>query len=98
MPRATQRALQPSPAARSLAWLRAPNKWPHWPFCPLTNKVKADRGRRLCGVAVEEKAGAATPSVYLGNIFDLDAKPLSTREKMSYGSLEAMIADGWEVD
>lgn len=44
-------------------------------------------------------ADTPEPVVYLANLFDVTRdKPLSEFPQQRYGSIEAIVADGWKVD
>jgi hypothetical protein len=44
-------------------------------------------------------AGSPEPVIYLANLFDVaGGKPLGAFPRQRYASLDAITADGWEVD
>ncbi len=76
-----------------LAMMAQPDRWPAWPRLPLKRR---DRKPNL-GYLLETSEVLAV--VYLRNVFDDRAvDPGSEVPTMEYGSLEAMVDDGWVVD
>jgi hypothetical protein len=98
----------PTPTAekqkRDLAFLKSFDRWTEYPFIALS---KTKTGERAQQVTLHTKSvpGAYTlyaePIVELKKIIRRDGTTASgainTKEVKSYGSLEAIIADGWEI-
>ena len=82
-----------------LAYLRDDNAWVNWPV-QTVKKRKADHSMPDCGLV-----SPGCRVVYDANLWGLPqdengiVKPISTWPiKATYESVEAMLADGWEVD
>lgn len=89
---------------RSIEFLKQPLDWPCWPACPVRRK-KGDHSLPDTGVvfddqtfAIKELRDAIKPTVYRVCIFSMTAADLDSCEKHEYESVEALVADGWEVD
>ena len=74
---------------KDLAFIRDPNKWPHWPRLPLVHKTRrfSDQGRYGTLLATGQ------PTVYLGTMYE----DLSKAETEKYSSFEELVRD-WGVD
>lgn len=78
---------------RSRIFLERSELWPHKGLLPLKRPKESET------LGIEEGfIFASSPTlVYLGNIF-FHASNALRHEKLSYESLDALIADGWRVD
>lgn len=75
-----------------LAFMRDENKWPNWPMLPV--KRYTDRGGAPeCGIVLSGKT-----TVYIAYMWGLKEDTFDTCKKYEYGSLDAILADGWVVD
>lgn len=81
-----------------LDMMRDPNRWPHTTMLPLIKRTKGAWPETgfLYQPSMQVNCPSPEPVVYLGNMFE-GARP-ADREKVTYASFEAIIADGWEVD
>ena len=80
-------------------FIKHPDYWPAWPFLPIRRRKIGD-----CGLENECALLIATSqpwhSVYLCNLFALpdNIAELNGMRGPSYDSVEALLADGWQVD
>ncbi len=79
-----------------------PDSWTRWPILPMKRKIKGLE----CGVMFHSEAheyaiaGKGKFIVYIANLFMLpkDAEGWAQLVKHEYDTIEALLADGWEVD
>lgn len=76
------------PNDRDKNYIRDHANWLVWPFCPLTRR-RSDGSKQLAYMLAGEPN-----SVYFGNFL----APKITDLRVTYPSLDELIADGWEVD
>ena len=79
--------------SKSISFLKRPHVWPCWPVCP----VKRHVGQGMLpdiGIVVAD----GTWIVYRISLFTATAADLESCEKHEYETVEALVADGWEVD
>jgi len=76
-----------------LAMMRRPSSWPAYPCLPLK---RSHTKEPHIGVLVDTQG----PIVFLANLFALaqGEETLEGAEKLEYGSLQAILDDGWYVD
>jgi hypothetical protein len=75
-------------AEEDVAMIKNPDRWPKWPFLPMTREPNG------VGLLRQEGQGYV---VILANLFTtLEAKLKANSIK--YASAEAVVADGWRVD
>jgi len=85
----TERRLGPGD---DLLMINSPAGWPCWPILPMKNRVKTEPdGSRLLGIILD---GNPT-TVLIGTLGLTDWKKAT---KMTYHSVEALLADHWIVD
>jgi len=77
----------------SVEMMRRPNIWPQWPILPL-NKGRLPALQE--GLYLDAEGYENT--VVLCNLFLFDGGKMESYEKVKYDSIEAVVADGWEVD
>jgi len=88
-----------------LEWLRNPDFWAYWPIQPVKRR-RADGDFPDCGIVIAsvegqlalQACGVCVPVVHdvlLLGAADALEQPHKT---FKYESIEAMLADGWEVD
>jgi len=85
----------PNSHPSDLEWLTHPAEWPNWPV--QTVKKRRSNGQMPDVGLVVERENVVEPIVYDVNLWALPVPtpwPIAAR----YDSIEAMIADGWEVD
>ena len=75
-----------------LAMMRDSNRWPLWPRLPV-KRPKGDGQMPELGVMLHDR-GKAAPRIYLASVYE-DLSKVAVKE---YASLEAVVADGWQVD
>ena len=77
----------------SIDFLKRPHVWPCWPVCPVKRYVEQGKFPDT-GVILAD----GTWIVYRICLFLLTKGELESCEKHEYESVEALVADGWEVD
>lgn len=91
--------------AEHLDMMRSPERWPHVTILPLVNR-EAHWPREQGGwpaqgflyqPSMQISCPPPEPVVYLGNIMTA-ADTIKHDRKKSYGSLQAVLDDGWRVD
>ena len=77
------------------AFILDPDGWPTWPVCPL-------KRTRTSMAVYEAQAGillSGGTTVYLVNMFDRAAmNSLHDQQCIEYTNVDALLADGWQVD
>ncbi len=73
-----------------LSFIKDPNQWPQWPQLPVKRYVN---GMEV-GVIIEVRTGVE-PVVYLKNLY---TRFTDDTPKLTYGSIDELLADGWMVD
>ena len=87
----------------SLQMMQDASRWPVWPLLPLRHRSRRAQdgsGFHEMGFLIEDGCtGKAAPKVYIGLIFfqSMGLK-LSDLPVEEYPTLEALVADGWEVN
>lgn len=81
-------------AARSLAMARDPDSWPNWPQLPLKRGTGAGWPEMARLVHTSLRDDEVPPYIYPGTMFD----PIVKKDRIYFGTLEAIFAAGWEVD
>lgn len=80
---------------RDVEMMLNPLRWPRWPWLPVKRYLG---GRMECGLLYADDS----TEVILGNLYALEPglKTLAERGLASkkYESVDALVADGWEVD
>lgn len=83
-----------------LAFMKEPTRWPAWPFLPM-KKPNKEQGWPDNGVLLDSgelgKGTKVEPIIYRFNIFG-DVPFDRSKITKKYDSLEAVQADGWQVD
>lgn len=74
---------------RDIHFLLHPEEWPSWPMCPVKRR---DASQRESQVGVVWADGQAV--VILTNMFSFDADA----PKLTYESMQELVAAGWRVD
>ena len=80
-----------------LEWLRNPDWWMYWPIQP----VKRRRGGTEfpdCGLVAVDTKGDCAPAVHDVLLLGAEKALEQPHITFQYESIEAMLADGWEVD
>jgi hypothetical protein len=90
---------------KDLAFLKSFEQWTEYPFCSLTKSKEGEWKGQQATLHAKSVPGAYT--LYREGIIDLKKLmknngtnangSLNATEIKSYGSLEALVADGWEV-
>lgn len=75
--------------------INKPESWPSWPFLPVKRLDHSLENKNL-GVLIDEHDGIKT--VVHVNFFDLPQNGLENKPRTEYANLDAMIADGWQLD
>jgi len=78
-------------------WILDPNKWPNWPACPMVNRKAGGAPNTALIMGDPTKMGDKWHVWFVpgGNIWRMDPEQI---KKGSYEPLDAILADGWEVD
>ena len=84
-----------SDGKRDLAFMNTPEEWPCWPVLPLKKTGASWGNPKGLGFMV----GGLGATVFVGFMFiGPDWSPGLHKDKITYDSFEAIIADGWRVD
>jgi hypothetical protein len=102
-----------SPVDRAKEWLSNPGQWSCWPYCPMSKMIKpsevpegthpsavltTSKGTELLGVVCG--TNVPVPTVWVCNMLLIPMSPerFVKLPKFEYQSIDAMLADGWDVD
>jgi hypothetical protein len=88
-------------------FIQHPDNWPRWPLLPLKRynaNAKPGEFYMDCGFLIDptcyKQAEAKMITVFKGDIWSLDAivKIVDIPVWKSYPTIDAILADGWQVD
>lgn len=79
------------------AMMRNPKKWPSWPYLPVKHLNHDLKDKNLGLLFANENCRWTVFHVYLFRLPKTIGEFMSS-PKTEYGSLEALLADGWIVD
>lgn len=72
--------------------------WPKWPVCPVKKKTEGNSWP-IHGLIFAGEGDKPIPVVVMLNLWHPWTKEeYEAAEKHKYDSIEALLADGWEVD
>lgn len=74
------------------------DKWPAWPLLPVKRGDMSLKNKNLGVLYATKEFCAGKMTVFHVNLFDLPEGSLRDVPQTSYESVEAMLADGWQVD
>lgn len=73
------------------------DSWPQWPFLPVKRRAVGGGFPETGLIAADPDYRKGIINVYKANLFNLPQDPTGV-EKITYQTVDAVLADGWVVD